>query len=155
VNTPIGPRPILGLSSGGFNIIGSWPSGMLWAGLGLTAPYNAAGTSAGTPVGSSVTGVLWANGLGPPVGTVSTINPTPLWSATFTHPAGNVIMNVVPVGTHSVWAGNPGEPAIEVFGSQITGAQWISMQPPAPAGVTVFFVAALVAARRRSARPAA
>ena len=144
VSTPLGPRPVLGLSAGAFDIVAS---GGALTHPALIEPYTVG--SPGTPLGSTVLGVAWSNGAAPPIGTVSTLTPTPIWTVTYTHGVGNAVVNCNPTGAHSVWAGNPGEPAIEVFGTQVLGASWVYLSVPTPAGLALFAAAATLAPRRR------
>lgn len=148
IAVPVAPGAgtVLGLSSGTFGIAGSGGS---WGGNALTAPYNFIGTSAGTNAGGNVSGVIWGNGFGPPLGTVSTVNPTPLWSATFTMPASNVTLQINPVGNHGVWAmPNGGSFSVEVLSTAAQGAQ-ATILVPAPASLALLGLGGLVAARRR------
>jgi hypothetical protein len=147
VNTPIGPRPVLGLSSGSFNIVGT-VNGSAFSSLALFAPYNFIGTTTGAAAGSSVAGAIWGNGFGPPLGTVSTVNPTPLWSGTFTQGNTATTLQLNPVGAHGVWAGNPGEFAVESLSTATQGANVI-IDVPAPASLALLGLGGLVAARRR------
>ena len=144
VNTPIGPRPVLGLSSGSFNVVGAAGG---WGGLALQAPYNFIGTTVGGIAGGNVNGAIWGNGFGPPLGTVSTVNPTPLWTGTFTYPGGNVLLQVNGVGNHGVWAGNPGEFSVESLSTAVQGGSITLI--PAPATLALLGLGGLVASRRR------
>ena len=150
VSTPIGPRPVLGLSSGMFNIVGSGGS---WSGLALIAPFSF-GNWPGIAVGNNVNGVIWGNGFGPPLGVVSTVNPTPVWLATFTAPAvpGPITLTPIPVGNHGVWAGFPGEFSVESISSQTSGVQAVINVIPTPAGLALLGVGLLAAAQRRRSR---
>jgi hypothetical protein len=140
---------VLGLSSGAFGITGN--SGSWSANVGI-APYNflaGVATNPGTPAGSNVNGVIWGNGFGPPLGTVSTVNPTPVWSATFTAGATNAVINVVPSGAHGVWyMPTGGTISSELTSTAVQGAS-ATILVPAPASLALLGLGGLVAARRR------
>jgi hypothetical protein len=78
----------------------------------------------GTVAGSGVSNITWANGFPPPMAAVSTVNPTPLWQATFTAPAspGAVQLTLTPEGPHAVWASFGSFLATEVISLNTAGA---------------------------------
>jgi hypothetical protein len=139
---------VLGLSSGTFNVgstSGSWS-----ANVGI-APYNflpGVATNPGTPVGSNVNGVIWGNGFGPPLGTVSTVNPTPVWQATFTMTAATALITITPVGAHGIWYMPPvGGISSELTSTNVAGTTFSIV--PAPGAAALITAGALFALRRR------
>lgn len=147
VQTSLGPLPVMGLESGGFSIAGS---GGAWSGLSLLAPFNfVTGLHPGTVTGSNVNGAIWGTGFVPPA-IPSTVNPTPVWRATFTMPASNATLTLTPSFNHFLWAQHP-QLAVTTNGTPAAGAQ-VTILVPAPASLSVAAFCVLVAGRRRSRR---
>ena len=96
--------PVAGLGWGGFEIAGT---GGAWASLSLLPPVNwliqFGVTSAGTASGPHITGVNY-NVCSPLMACgVLTVNPAPIWTASFTMPAHDVSINLIPEGEHAVY----------------------------------------------------
>lgn len=160
VSTPSGPGNAIGLSAGSFDLIGTagaWTLGNPPTGS-LFAPFNFPGTSQGTASGGSVIGVRW--GSLPLIVDPLTINPVPLWFATFTAPTaiGAVTLTLDPLGPHGVWAVLPGQWPVEVTSNAVSGAQAVIQIVPSPGGVALLALGGMIVFgsrfRRRRHAPA-
>lgn len=142
VQTSLGLLPVLGLESGGFSIAGS---GGAWSGLSLIAPVNFVLHTPWIVAGSNVNGVIYGTGFVPPA-IPSTVNPTPVWRATFTMPASNVTLTLTGNGNHFLWAQHP-QFAVTTNGVTATGAQ-VTILVPGPASLSLGAFSVLIACRR-------
>lgn len=93
-------------------------------------------------------GVVWGTGFVPPA-IPSTVNPTPIWRATFTMPTAPVTLNLQPAGLVGVWAGPHSSGFAAVATAPATGAQVTIALVPGPAAWSVVVGGGLVLARRR------
>jgi hypothetical protein len=146
VGQPVTGGTVLGLASGAFSVLGS--SGG-WSANQLIAPYNfLPPASAGIISGSNVNFILWGNGFGPPLGTVSTVNPTPIWQATFTMGLSAAAITVNRLSAHGIWCmPTGGTIAFELSSTAVQGAQIVIL--PAPSSFALLAAAGLIASRRR------